>query len=164
MSERALEGKLTERLKHLFLELGRWFAFVGSQCRIEVGGEDFYIDVLFYRLHLRRFVLIDLKAGKFKPEHVGKTSFYLTAVDRQLRHPQDEPSIGLILCRERNRVVAEYALHDLTRPLGVATYLSVPRTPYGAVTSLRIQLCFITIAPSLSLRLCCRRAGGGLTR
>ncbi|MCK4306229.1 MAG: DUF1016 family protein [Candidatus Eisenbacteria sp.] len=126
ITERQLESKLIDRLKHLLLELGRGFAFVGSQYRIEVGSEDFFIDLLFFHLELRRFVLIDLKTGKFKPEYVGKMSFYLTAVDRQLRHAQDEASIGLILCRERNRLVAEYALQDMTRPLGVATYRTLP--------------------------------------
>ncbi len=97
MAERKLEASLISRLQHLLLELGRGFAFVGSQYRLEVGGEDFYIDLLFYHLELRRFVLIDLKTGKFKPEYVGKMGFYLTAVDHQMRHAQDAPSIGLIL-------------------------------------------------------------------
>jgi hypothetical protein len=126
MAERKLEASLIARLQHLLLELGRGFAFVGSQFRIEVGGEEFYIDLLFYHLELRRFVLIDLKTGKFKPEYVGKMGFYLTAVDRQMRHAQDAPSIGLILCRERNRLVVEYTLRDVTRPMGVATYSTLP--------------------------------------
>ncbi len=126
MSERKLEASLIARLQHLLLELGRGFAFVGSQYRIEVGDEDFYIDLLLYHLELRRFVLIDLKTGKFKPEYVGKMGFYLTAVDRQMRHAQDAPSIGLILCREPNRLVVEYMLQDVTRPMGVATYGTLP--------------------------------------
>ncbi len=126
MAERKLEASLISRLQHLLLELGRGFAFVGSQYRLEVGGEDFYIDLLFYHLELRRFVLIDLKTGKFKPEYVGKMGFYLTAVDHQMRHAQDAPSIGLILCRERNRLVAEYTLQDVTRPMGIATYQTLP--------------------------------------
>ncbi len=126
MSERKLKTKLIGRLRDLLLELGRGFAFVGSQFRIEVGGEDFYIDLLFYHLELRRFVLVDLKTGTFKPEYVGKMGFYLTAVDRQMRHVQDGLSIGLILCRERNRLVVEYALQDVTRPMGVATYATLP--------------------------------------
>ena len=126
MAERKLERGLIDRLQHLLLELGRGFAFVGSQYRIEVGGEDFYIDLVFYHLELRRFVLIDLKTGKFKPEYVGKMGFYLTTVDRQMRHAQDAPSIGLILCREHNRLVVEYTLQDVTRPMGVATYATLP--------------------------------------
>ncbi len=126
MAERKLETRLIDRLRHLLLELGRGFAFVGSQHRLEVGGEEFFIDLVFYHLELRRFVLIDLKTGKFKPEYVGKMGFYLTAVDRQMRHTQDAPSIGLILCRERNRLVAEYALQDVTAPMGVATYRTLP--------------------------------------
>lgn len=125
-SERQLESRLILHVKNLLLELGRGFAFVGSQYPLKVGGEEFFIDLLFYHLNLRRFVLIELKVGKFRPEHVGKMSFYLTAVDRQLRHVQDEASIGLVLCRERNRVVAEYALQDCGRPLGIATYQLIP--------------------------------------
>lgn len=98
------------------------FAFVGSQVLLEVGGEDFYLDLLFYHLKLRRYVVIELKTGEFKPEYAGKMNFYLTAVDNLLRHPQDRRSIGLILCKTRNRVIAEYALHDINKPMGVATY------------------------------------------
>ena len=91
-----------------------------------MGGEDFYIDLLFYHLRLRSFVAIDLKIEAFQPEHAGKMNFYLAAVDDLLRHPSDGPSIGLILCRERNQIVVEYALRDSNRPLGVATYQLLP--------------------------------------
>lgn len=89
---------------------------------MEVGGEDFYLDLLFYHLRLRCYVVIDLKIGEFKPEYVGKMNFYLAAADDLLRHPQDVASIGLLLCRTQNRVIAEYALRGVDRPLGVSTY------------------------------------------
>ncbi len=120
--ERDLEVGLIEHLKKFLLELGIGFAFVGQQFAIEIGGEDFYIDLLFYHLRLRRFVVIDLKVEEFKPEFVGKMNFYLSAMDAQFRHDDDQPSIGLILCKTRNRLVAEYALRDTSKPMGVATY------------------------------------------
>jgi len=120
--ERDLERALLNHLRDFLLELGKGFAFVGSQYRLEVGGEEFYIDLLFYQLRLRCYVVIDLKVGEFKPEYAGKMNFYLSAVDELLRHPEDRPSIGLILCKSQNRLVAEYALRDLSKPMGVATY------------------------------------------
>lgn len=113
---------MLEHLRDFLLELGTGFAFVGSQYRLEVGGEEFYIDLLFYQLRLRCYVVIDLKIGEFRPEYAGKMNFYLSAVDDLLRHPEDRPSIGLILCKSKNRLVAEYALRDLSKPMGVATY------------------------------------------
>ncbi len=91
---------------------------------LEVGGEDFYLDLLFYHLRLRCFVVIDLKARPFKPEYAGKMNFYLSAVDDRLRHPDDKPSIGLILCKTRNEIIAEYALRDMAKPVGVARYVT----------------------------------------
>ncbi len=120
--ERDLERALLNHLRDFLLELGKGFAFVGSQYRLEVGGEEFYIDLLFYHLRLRCFVVIDLKIGEFKPEYAGKMNFYLSAADDLLRHPEDRPSIGLILCKSQNRLVAEYALRDVSKPMGVATY------------------------------------------
>jgi len=120
--ERDLERALLNHLRDFLLELGKGFAFVGSQYRLDVGGEEFYIDLLFYQLRLRCFVVIDLKIGEFKPEYAGKMNFYLSAVDDLLRHPEDRPSIGLILCKSQNRLVAEYALRDVSKPMGVATY------------------------------------------
>lgn len=120
--ERDLEHGLLQHLRDFLLELGVGFAFVGSQYHLEVGGEDFYLDLLFYHLRLRRYVVIDLKIGEFKPEYAGKINFYLAATDDLLRHGDDQPSIGIILCRTRNRTIAEYALRDLHAPLGVATY------------------------------------------
>jgi hypothetical protein len=113
---------LLQHVRQFLLELGVGFAFVGSQQHLEVGGEDFYLDLLFYHLKLRCFVVIELKATPFKPEYAGKMNFYLSAVDDLLRHPDDQPSVGIILCQTPNRVVVEYALRDLAKPLGVAAY------------------------------------------
>jgi hypothetical protein len=122
MLERDLERGLIEHLRFLIMELGKGFAFVGSQHRIEVGGQDYYLDLLFYHLRLRCFVVIDLKVEEFKPEFAGKMNFYLSAVDGHLRHPEDRPSIGIILCKGRNEVVVEYTLRDTSKPMGVAQY------------------------------------------
>lgn len=95
---------------------------MGRQVHLEVGGEDFYIDLLFYHLKLRAYVVIELKATNFKPEHTGQLGFYLTAVDAQVKAPDDAPTIGLLLCKSKNRIVAEYALRDTNKPMGVAEY------------------------------------------
>ncbi len=120
--ERDLERGLLEHLRSLILELGKGFAFVGSQYRLDVGGQDFYLDLLFYHLRLRCFVVIDLKIEEFKPEFAGKMNFYLSAVDEQLRHPDDGLSIGIILCKSRNELIVEYALRDTAKPMGVSQY------------------------------------------
>jgi predicted nuclease of restriction endonuclease-like (RecB) superfamily len=120
--ERDLERALLHHLQQFLLELGVGFAFVGSQVHLAVGERDFYLDMLFYHLKLRCFAVIDLKIGEFEPEHAGKMNFYLSAVDAQLRHPDDQPSIGLILCRSKDRVVAEYALRDVNKPIGISAY------------------------------------------
>lgn len=122
MLERDLERGLLEHLRALILELGKGFAFVGSQYHLEVGGQDYYLDLLFYHLRLRCFVVIELKIEEFKPEFAGKMNFYLSAVDDQLRHPDDGPTIGIILCQGRNDVIVEYALRDAAKPMGVAGY------------------------------------------
>jgi predicted nuclease of restriction endonuclease-like (RecB) superfamily len=122
MLERDLEKGLLDQLKSLIMELGKGFAFVGSQYHVEVGGQDYYLDLLFYHLKLRCYVVIELKIEEFKPEFAGKMNFYLSAVDDQLRHPDDHPSIGIILCRTRNAVIVEYALRDAHKPMGVAEY------------------------------------------
>jgi predicted nuclease of restriction endonuclease-like (RecB) superfamily len=129
MLERDLERGLIEHLRSLILELGKGFAFVGSQYHLEVGGQDYYLDLLFYHLRLRCFVVIELKIEDFKPEFAGKMNFYLSAVDDQLRHPDDKPTIGIILCKGRNEVVVEYALRDSTKPMGVAQYQLSPALP-----------------------------------
>jgi predicted nuclease of restriction endonuclease-like (RecB) superfamily len=129
MLERDLERGLIERLRSLILELGKGFAFVGSQYHLDVGGQDYYLDLLFYHLRLRCFVVIDLKIEDFKPEFAGKMNFYLSAVDDQVRHPDDQPSIGIVLCKGRNEVVVEYALRDTSKPMGVAQYRLSPALP-----------------------------------
>jgi predicted nuclease of restriction endonuclease-like (RecB) superfamily len=120
--ERDVERALVARIKDLLLELGKGFSFIGSQHRLDVGGQDFYVDLLFYQRKLRCLVAVDLKIGPFQPEHAGKMNFYLAALDDRDREPGDNPSIGLILCREHNRVVVEYALRGVDAPIGVARY------------------------------------------
>lgn len=120
--ERELEQALVSRLSDFLLELGTGFAFVGKQVHLNVGGEDFYIDLLFYHIRLHCYVVIELKTTDFKPEHLGQLGFYITAVDEQMRSVQDAPTIGLLLCKNKNRVVAEYALRDANRPIGISKY------------------------------------------
>lgn len=120
--ERELETGLIRHLENFLLELGQGFAFVGRQYLVSVGDDDFYIDLLFYHLRLRCFVVIDLKRGKFKPEYAGKINFYCNIVDDYLRHSGDQSTIGLILCQEKNAIVAEYALRGMNKPIGVSEY------------------------------------------
>jgi predicted nuclease of restriction endonuclease-like (RecB) superfamily len=120
--ERDLERGLIAQLQKFLLELGVGFSFVGSQYPIEVDGEDFFIDLLFYHLKLRCFVVIDLKMDQFRPEYAGKMNFYLSAVDDLLKHSSDQPSLGIILCKTKKKMVVEYALRDTSKPLGVAEY------------------------------------------
>jgi predicted nuclease of restriction endonuclease-like (RecB) superfamily len=120
--ERDLERGLLDHLRQLLLELGVGFAFVGSQYRLTIGNGDFFIDLLFYHLKLRAFVVVDLKMRAFEPEFAGKMNFYLSAVNDRLRHPDDQPSIGIILCKTRDRFVAEYALRDINKPIGISEY------------------------------------------
>jgi predicted nuclease of restriction endonuclease-like (RecB) superfamily len=120
--ERDLERGLLDHLRQFLLELGVGFAFVGSQYRLTVGNEEFFIDLLFYHLKLRAFVVVDLKMRAFEPEFAGKMNFYLSAVNDLLRHPDDQPSIGIILCKTRERFVAEYALRDINKPIGISEY------------------------------------------
>lgn len=122
MMERDLQRGLLDHVRALILELGKGFAFVGSQYPLQVGDQDYFIDLLFYHLRLRCFVVIELKIDGFKPEFAGKMNFYLSAVDDLLRHPDDQPSIGIILCKGRNEIVVEYALRDSSKPMGVAQY------------------------------------------
>jgi predicted nuclease of restriction endonuclease-like (RecB) superfamily len=120
--EREVERGLLSHLRSFLLELGIGFSFVGSQYPLEVAGEDYKLDLLFYHLRLRCFVVIDIKAGPFKPEYTGKMNFYLSAVDDLLKHPADAPSIGLILCRSKKELVVEYALRNTVTPMGVAEF------------------------------------------
>jgi predicted nuclease of restriction endonuclease-like (RecB) superfamily len=120
--EREVEQALVDHVQRFLLELGSGFAFVGRQVRLEVGDETFLLDLLFYHLKLRRYVVIELKATPFRPGDVGQINLYLSAVDDLLRHPDDKPSVGLLLCRSRNKLVAEYALRGLKKPVGVAEW------------------------------------------
>jgi len=120
--ERDLERGLVSHIRDFLLELGVGFAFVGSQHHLEVRGRDFFLDLLFYHLHLRCYVVIELKMTRFEPEYAGKLNFYLSAVDDLLRHETDNPSIGLILCKAEDRVFVEYALRDINKPMGVSQY------------------------------------------
>ncbi|MBK8510230.1 MAG: DUF1016 family protein [Candidatus Competibacteraceae bacterium] len=134
--ERAIEAALVQHITQFLLELGAGFAFVGRQVHLEVGGDDFFIDLLFYHLKLRCYVVIELKADKFKPEHLGQLGFYLTAVDRQVKTEHDNATIGLLLCKSKNQVVAEYALRDQTQPMGIAEYTLLASMPAELQTSL----------------------------
>jgi len=134
--EREVEHALVKHVTEFLLELGAGFAFVGRQVLLDVAGDEFFIDLLFYHLKLRCYVVIELKGGKFIPEHLGQLSFYLTAVDAQVKHPQDNPTIGLLLCKSKNKVVAEYALRTNSQPLGVAEYQLIESLPAELQTSL----------------------------
>jgi predicted nuclease of restriction endonuclease-like (RecB) superfamily len=141
-NERAVEDALLAHVEKFLLELGVGFALVGRQVHMEVGDQDFYLDLLFYHLRLRCFVVVDLKARDFTPEAAGKMNFYLSAVDDRFRQPADQPSIGLILCRTKNRIIAEYALRDVQKPIGVSDYVTrlvetLPRALQAAVPSVK---------------------------
>ncbi len=120
--EKDLEEALINHITKFLLELGAGFSYVGRQYPVEVGGKDYQIDLLFYHLKLRCFVVVELKKGEFIPEHAGKLNFYLNAVDDLLKHPADSASIGILICKERNKVVAEYALRGIDKPIGIAEY------------------------------------------
>ncbi len=122
MVERDIEKALVKEVTKLLLELGTGFAFLGNQYHLNVGGDDFYIDLLFYNLNLRSYVVVELKTGEFKPEYAGQLNFYLSAVDGILKKDGDNPSIGLLLCKSKNALVAEYSLKDMSKPIGVSEY------------------------------------------
>lgn len=134
--EREVERALIAHIERFLLELGEGFAFLGRQYHLQVANEDFYLDLLFYHIKLRCFVVIDLKAGKFKPEYAGKMNFYLSAVDDLIKNPSDNPSIGLILCRSEIGITAEYALRDINKPIGLAQYHLTKALPENLKTSL----------------------------
>ncbi len=127
--ERVVEAALVQHITRFLLELGAGFAFVGRQRVLDVSGDEFFIDLLFYHLRLRRYVVVELKAGKFKPEHLGQLGFYCTVIDAQVKAPDDEPTIGLLLCKTKNELVAEYALRTTSVPLGIADYQLVEFLP-----------------------------------
>jgi predicted nuclease of restriction endonuclease-like (RecB) superfamily len=120
--EREVEQALVDHVQKFLLELGSGFAFVGRQVHLEVGDSDFYLDLLFYHLKLRCYVVVELKAVPFDPAFVGTLNLYLSAVDDLLRHPDDKPTLGLLLCRSKSRLVVEYALRDMNKPIGVAQW------------------------------------------
>lgn len=134
--EKEIENALVTHMKKFLLELGVGFAFVGQQYHLEVGTQDFYIDLLFYHLKLRCYVVIELKSVKFQPEFAGKLNFYLSVVDDKLRHPDDKPSIGILLCKGKDNVVAEYALKDVNKPIGVSEYTLTQAIPDEIKTDL----------------------------
>lgn len=120
---------MVRHITRFLLELGAGFAFLGRQYRLEVGGDEFFLDLLFYYTRLKRYVVVEVKAAEFAPEHAGKLNFYLNAVDATVKAPDDHSTIGLLLCRTRNRMVAEYALGGIDRPIGVAEYELVRALP-----------------------------------
>jgi predicted nuclease of restriction endonuclease-like (RecB) superfamily len=134
--ERELETELVRHIEKFLLELGSGFAFVGRQYRLAIGENEYYIDLLFYHLQLRCFVVIDLKTGEFKPEYAGKMNFYCSAVDDMLKHQEDQPTIGLILCQNKNRIIAEYALKSIRKPIGVSEYELTKALPENLKSSL----------------------------
>lgn len=134
--EREIELELTKHITNFLLELGKGFAFVGKQYNIQVSNNDYYIDLLFYHIDLKSYIVIELKSGKFKPEYAGKLNFYLSAVDSQLKQESDSPSIGLILCRTKDRVDAEYSLRDIDKPIGISSYSLTNAIPDNLKTKL----------------------------
>ena len=134
--EREIENALMQHITRFLLELGNGFAFVGRQYRLEVSGDEFFIDLLFYHIRLKCYVVVELKATAFKPEHAGQLNFYLAAVDAQIKAPDDHPTIGLLLCKTQNRLVAEYALSGIDKPIGIAEYELVRALPEPLVTNL----------------------------
>lgn len=134
--ERDLEHALLRHIREFLIELGLGFAFVGSQYHMVVADQDYYLDMLFYHLKLRCYVVIDLKIGEFKPEDAGKMNFYLSAADEMLRHADDQPSIGVILCKSKSQVIVEYTLRDMRKPIGVSEYQLTQALPQYLQTSL----------------------------
>jgi len=135
-NERELETELIKHLEKFLIELGAGFAFVGRQYRMEISDKDYYIDLLFYHLKLRCYIVIELKKGDFKPEYAGKMNFYCSAVDDLIKDPNDQPTIGLILCQTKDRILAEYALRDVHKPIGVSEYELTRALPENLKSSL----------------------------
>ncbi len=112
-----------KRITDFMLELGKGFAFVGRQYQLVISDNEYYIDLLFYHLELKSYIVIELKSGKFKPEYAGKLNFYLSAIDSQVKRPEDNPSIGIIICKSKDKIEAEYSLRDLNKPIGISNYI-----------------------------------------
>ncbi len=121
-NEKELENSLIDHIQRFLLELGAGFAYVGKQYKLEVGEREFYLDLLFYHIKLHCYVVIELKVVDFEPEHAGKLNFYITAIDQQLKTDRDEPTIGILICKNKDKIVAEYALKDINKPIGVSEY------------------------------------------
>ena len=136
IKERALEGKLLENIRRFLLELGTGFSFIGHQYKIVLGENEYFIDLLFYHRYLKCLIAIDLKIGKFIPEYAGKMNFYLNLLDDKVKLPDENPSIGLILCKEKDNIVVEYALRNITKPMGVAKYYLTRELPADLVNQL----------------------------
>jgi predicted nuclease of restriction endonuclease-like (RecB) superfamily len=128
-NERDVERQLTQHITQFLLELGKGFAFIGRQYHLEVAGNDYYIDLLFYHVTLKCYVVVELKNRKFIPEYAGKLNFYLSAVDSLLKRADDQPTIGLLLCRDKNNIEVEFALRDMNKPMGVSEYTLVESLP-----------------------------------
>jgi len=128
-SERQLEQALMSRIEHFLQEMGSTFTFIGSQYRLEIGGEEYFVDLLLYHRRLKCLVALELKIGQFLPEYVGKMQFYLAALDDLVRIPDENPSIGIIMCKSKNRTIVEYALRESSKPIGVGTYRIVSSLP-----------------------------------
>jgi predicted nuclease of restriction endonuclease-like (RecB) superfamily len=135
-NERALEKGLTSYITEFLLALGKGFAFIGRQYHLEVGEQDFYIDLLFYHVKLHCYIVVELKTDVFKPEYAGKLNFYLSAVDDLVRQEEDKPTIGLLLCKNKNNIVVEYALRDVNKPMGVAAYHLTKKIPASLAKNL----------------------------
>lgn len=134
--ERELEESMIDRIRDVLLELGNGFSFIGNQYKITVGNEDYFIDMLFYHLKLHCYVVVELKATPFKPEFVGKLNFYLTAVDEQVKEDLDAPSIGLLLCRSKDKLTVEYSLKNINKPIGISSYEISKYLPENLLESL----------------------------
>lgn len=139
--EKELESGLLDHVQKFLLELGTGFSLIGRQIPLTIGDQDFYIDLLFYHYKLRCFIVVELKAADFKPEFVGKMNFYLSAVDDLMKHADDKPSIGLLLCKGKNKIIAEYSLRDINKPIGISQYEaaileSLPDELKGALPSI----------------------------
>ncbi len=137
--EISIENELVKNITKFLLELGKGFAFVGKQYKIEVSENDYFIDMLFYHLDLRCYIVIELKAGKFKPEFAGKLNFYLSAVDSHLKREEDNPSVGILLCKKKDKIEVEYALRDINKPMGITEYRltdAIPENIKGKLPSI----------------------------
>ena len=134
--EKVIEDELIKNITKFLLELGKGFAFVGRQFKIEISETDYFIDLIFYHIDLRSYIVIELKTGKFKPEYAGKLNFYLSAVDSQIKNPKDNQTIGILLCKRKDKIEAEYTLRDINKPMGISEYRLTDAIPENMKTKL----------------------------